>query len=340
MKLTEVDAFIRGLPKAELHLHLEGSLEPELMLELARRNRHQLQWSTAEQLRDAYRFSNLQSFLDLYYAGCEVLRTERDFYDLTHAYLRRATADGVIRAEVFIGPQSFTASGIPIATVMDGVFAALDEVNREGTLSSTLIITAQRHRTEADAFALLEQIQPWAERILGIGMGGAELGNPPSKFREFFRVCKDAGFRLTIHAGEEGPAAYVREAVEVLGVDRIDHGVACLQDAALVQDLARARIPLTVCPVSNLKLKVVRSLAEHPLRGLMDAQLLVTVNSDDPAYFGAYASDNLIACERALGLTLEDIVRLVRNGFTAAFMSETEKAAACARLDAYLAAAR
>jgi adenosine deaminase len=335
-----VDAFIRGLPKAELHLHLEGSLEPELMLELARRNRHQLQWSTAEQLRDAYRFSNLQSFLDLYYAGCEVLRTERDFYDLTHAYLRRATADGVIRAEVFIGPQSFTASGIPIATVMDGVFAALDEVNREGTLSSTLIITAQRHRTEADAFALLEQIQPWAERILGIGMGGAELGNPPSKFREFFRVCKDAGFRLTIHAGEEGPAAYVREAVEVLGVDRIDHGVACLQDAALVQDLARARIPLTVCPVSNLKLKVVRSLAEHPLRGLMDAQLLVTVNSDDPAYFGAYASDNLIACERALGLTLEDIVRLVRNGFTAAFMSETEKAAACARLDAYLAAAR
>jgi adenine deaminase len=338
--MPEVDAFIRGLPKAELHVHLEGTLEPDLMLELARRNQRQLQWSTPEQLRGAYRFSNLQSFLDLYYAGCEVLLTDRDFYDLTRAYLQRAIADGVIRAEVFMGPQSFTTRGVPIATVMNGVLAALDEANREAAVSAALIVTAQRHRTEADAFALLDQIQPWANRILAIGMGGAELGNPPTKFSGFFRACKDEGFRLTIHAGEEGPADYVREAVEVLGVDRIDHGIACLQDPTLVQELARTGIPLTVCPVSNVQLKVVQSLEDHPLRRLMDAQLLVTINSDDPAYFGAYVSDNLVACARTFHLSRDEIQSLVRNGFTAAFMPESEKAAACARLDAYVALSR
>ena len=333
---TRIDAFIRGLPKTELHMHLEGSLEPELLVQLAARNDRKLRWTSARELRNAYQFSNLRSFLDLYYEGCEVLVTEQDFYDLTRAYLRRAVADGVIRAEVFVGPQSFTARGVPIAAIIGGVLMAMDDAIREHGLSAGLIVTAQRHRTEAEAFELLEQIRPWADRILAIGMGGAELGNPPSKFVNFFRACRQQGFRITIHAGEEGPAAYVREAVEVLGVDRVDHGIACLDDPELVRMMVGSRIPLTVCPISNVHLKVVASLARHPLRRLLQAGLHVTVNSDDPAYFGGYVSENLIACQRALGLTIAELLTLVRNGFTAAFMSEDEKMAARSRLDAYV----
>jgi adenosine deaminase len=331
------EAFIRGLPKTDLHMHLEGSLEPELMFELATRNDVALQWKSADEVRSAYEFANLQAFLDLYYAGCRVLQTERDFYDLTHAYVERAIRDGVIRAEVFMGPQSFTSIGVPIAPVLDGVLAALDEANRGQAISVGLIVTAQRHRTEADAFGLLEEITPWRDRILGIGMGGAEVGNPPSKFTRFFHACQQAGFHTTIHAGEEGPAAYIREAIEVLGVQRIDHGVACLQDPELVRTLAESRMPLTVCPLSNVKLKVVPDIESHPLRRLMGSGLQVTINSDDPAYFGGYAVENLVACERGLGLSREEIVELVRNGFTAAFLSEADRAAALARLDAYVA---
>lgn len=333
-----MDAFIRGVPKTDLHMHLEGSLEPELLFELAARNHRELRWGSAAALRHAYQFSNLNSFLELYYEGCEVLRTERDFYDLTWAYLRRAAADGVIRAEVFVGPQTFTARGTPMAVVMDGALAAIDEANQGHAISVGLIVSAQRHRTQADALDMLDQIRPWADRILGIGMGGAERGNPPSKFVDFFHACKDAGFRTTIHAGEEGPAEYVRQAVELLGVDRIDHGIACLDDADLVRVLANSRVPLTVCPVSNLRLKVVPSLAAHPLKRLLEAGLHVTVNSDDPAYFGAYASDNLIACQRALALTAQDIVILVRNGFAAAFMGEAERQTAFGRLDSFVGA--
>jgi adenine deaminase len=332
---ARMDAFLRGLPKTDLHMHLEGSLEPELLFELAARNHRQPRWASAADLREAYRFSNLQSFLELYYEGCEVLVTERDFYDLTQAYLRRAAADRVVRAEVFVGPQSFTTRGTPIAVVMDGVLAALDEANQAHTISAGLIVSAQRHRTQAEAFELLEQIRPWADRILGIGLGGAERGNPPSKFAEFFRTCKESGFHTTIHAGEEGPAEYVRQAVETLGVDRIDHGIACLEDPDLVRVLADLHVPLTVCPVSNLRLKVVPSLQAHPLKRLLESGLHATVNSDDPAYFGAYASDNLIACQHALGLTVHDILRLVRNGFSAAFMAEDERQAAIARLEAF-----
>jgi adenosine deaminase len=317
-------------------MHLEGSLEPELLFALAARNQRELHWSSVQELRDAYHFSDLQSFLDLYYAGCRVLVTEQDFYDLTRAYLRRAVDDGVIRAEMFMGPQSFTTLGVPIAAVMNGVFAGIDDARGETGIDARLIVTAQRHRTEADAFTLLEQIQPWADRILGIGMGGAEVGNPPSKFRQFFAACRSQGFHIVIHAGEEGPAAYVREAVEVLGVDRIDHGIACLQDADLVRTLVSSRIPLTVCPLSNVALKVVVSLAEHPLPKLIQAGLHVTVNSDDPAYFGGCASENLLACQRELGLSVAQIVDLVRNGFAAAFMTEAEKAAALARLEEYV----
>lgn len=331
-----MQAFIRGLPKTELHMHLDGSLEPELMLQLAERNKRTLRWTSADELRKAYEFSNLQAFLDLFYEGCEVLITEQDFYDLTQAYLQRARADGVIRAELFMGPQSFTSRGIPIANVMNGVLAAIDEAQRDDRISVGLIATAQRHRTEEEALALFEHLHPWWDRLLGIGMGGAEVGNPPVKFANFFRACRSAGFHITIHAGEEGPPAYVREAVEVLNVDRIDHGIAVMQDPSLVRELVERGVPLTVCPVSNLRLKVVPTLEAHPLRDMLHAGLHVTVNSDDPAYFGAYVSDNYIECERALGLTVDEIVRIVRNGFTAAFISEAERGAALARVDAYV----
>jgi adenine deaminase len=329
-------SFIRGLPKAELHMHIEGSIEPEMMFKLASRNGLKLRWSSPSELQAAYQFTNLQSFLDLYYEGCRVLMHEQDFYDITAAYLRRAKEDGVVHAELFMGPQSFTTRGIEIDTVMNGVLRALDDARRDLGISAGLLVSAQRHRNEADAMLLLEQIEPWSSRILGIGMGGAEVGNPPSKFVNFFRACRSKGFRITIHAGEEGPASYVREAVELLGVDRIDHGNACLADPDLVQEIAERKLALTVCPLSNLRLKVVPSLERHPLKDLMDAGLHVTVNSDDPSYFDGYVSENLIECRRALDLSLDEIVRLARNSFTAAFISEEERKHSLASIDAYL----
>jgi adenine deaminase len=335
--MTNLDTFIRGIPKAELHMHLEGSIEPQLMLDLAARNGVKLRWDTARELQAAYDFTNLQSFLDLLYEGCRVLTHEEDFYDVTRAYLRRAHEDGVIRAEIFIGPQSFTQRDVDIATLMNGVLRAIDHGARDHGMSVGLLISAHRHRSEAEALELLEQILPWSDRIIGIGMGGAEMGNPPSKFVNFFRACRDKGFRITIHAGEEGPASYVREAIELLGVDRIDHGNACLSDPALVRDLVERKIPLTVCPLSNLRLKVVPSLEHHPLKAMMDAGLHVTINSDDPPYFDGYVSENMIECQHALGLTADDIACLARNSFTAAFISSDETARALARIDAYVA---
>jgi adenosine deaminase len=338
--MRDLSAFIRGMPKAELHMHLEGSIEPELMLDLAARNGVKLRWDTAEQLRAAYQFSNLQSFLDLYFEGCRVLVHERDFYDVARAYLRRAHEDGVIRAELFMGPQSFTERGIGIATVMNGVLQAMEDGAREHGISVGLLVSAHRHRTEADALSLLDQVQPWSDRILGIGMGGAEVGNPPSKFIGFFRACREQGFRTTIHAGEEGPASYVREAVELLGVDRIDHGIACMNDQGLVRELASRKIPLTVCPLSNFRLRTVESLEQHPLKAMMDAGLHVTVNSDDPPYFGGYVSENMIECQRALDLTADDIAELARNSVRAAFIPADEAGQALAMIDAYVSEVR
>jgi adenosine deaminase len=335
--MTSLETFIRGLPKAELHMHLEGSIEPQLMLDLATRNGVKLRWNTARELQAAYNFTNLQSFLDLLYEGCRVVTYEEDFYDVTRAYLRRAHQDGVIRAEIFIGPQSFTQRDVDIATLMNGVLRAIDDGAGDHGMSVGLLISAHRHRSEAEALQLLEQILPWSDRIIGIGMGGAEVGNPPSKFVNFFRACRDKGFRITIHAGEEGPASYVREAIELLGVDRIDHGNACLGDPALVRDLVERKIPLTVCPLSNLRLKVVPSLEQHPLKAMMDAGLHVTINSDDPPYFDGYVSENMIECQHALGLTANDIAGLARNSFTAAFISSDEAARALARIDTYVA---
>src|SRR4051812_11653796 len=293
--MTDIEAFVRGLPKTDLHMHIEGSIEPQLMLELATRNGMKLRWNTAEMLRNAYRFTNLQSFLDLYFEGCKVLVTERDFHDVTRAYLNRAHEDGVIRAELFIGPQSFTERGIPIEALMSGVLSAMEEARRDRGMSVGLMVSVHRHRTEAEAMIVLEQVMPWKNSIIGIGMGGPEVGNPPSKFARFFQAARERGFRTTVHAGEEGPAAYVREALELLHVDRIDHGNACLADPDLVRELAVRHIPLTVCPLSNLRLGVVKDVARHPLKAMMAAGLHVTVNSDDPPYFGGYVTENLLA---------------------------------------------
>ena len=327
--------FIAGLPKAELHMHLEGSLEAEPMFEMARRNGVALRWDSAEALRDAYRFENLQSFLDLYYDGCRVLQTERDFFDLTDAYLRRAHADGVLRAEVFLGPQSHTRRGVAMAPMMDGVLAAIDAAQARDGIGCGLLLGAQRQLPQDDALAMLDASMPWADRILGFGLGGAERGNPPSKMQRFFAACRERGFRVTAHAGEEGPADYVRESVELLQVDRIDHGNACMDDPALVADLARRGIALTVCPLSNLRLQVVGTMAAHPLATMLRAGLNVTVNSDDPSYFGGYVNDNYRACQDALGLSNEDLASLARNSIAASFQARADIAAQLSRLDAY-----
>ena len=333
------EQFIAGLPKAELHMHIEGSIEPALMLALARRNGVAIRWQTEAELRDAYRFTRLQDFLDLYYDGCRVLLQVADFHEVTRDYLRRAHADGVRHAEMFLGPQGHTTRGVPLAVVMQGVLSAMEAAEAEDGITSGLILVAQRHRSEEEAMALLAEAEPWYGRVLGFGLGGAELGHPPSKFERFFARCRQLGFKVTAHAGEEGPAAYVREAVELLQVDRLDHGNACLEDPALVQELARRRIPLTVCPLSNLKLQVVTDMAAHPLKKLMDAGLCVTVNSDDPSYFGGYVNDNYLASQQALGLTQAELAQLARQSFEAAFMPEAQRAQALAAIDAWVALA-
>jgi adenine deaminase len=330
-------ALIARLPKTELHVHLEGCIGPELMFALARRNGLTLRWLTPEALRAAYCFDDLQAFLTLYFEGCRVLVTEQDFHDLTLDYLRRAHADGVVRAEMFIGPQSFIERGVPLAALMQGVLGAMQVAARETGISAGLLISAHRHRSEADALALLDSVLPWADRIAGIGMGGAEIGNPPSKFQTFFRTCRALGFRVTIHAGEEGPASYVREAIDLLEVERIDHGVACMSDPALVRDLAARAIPLTVCPLSNLRLNVVPSLAAHPLRAMLDSGLNVSIHSDDPPYFGGYVAENYSQCQHSLGLSPAILATLARNSFTGAFITPEDKARGHAAVDAWLA---
>ena len=330
------EQFLAGLPKAELHMHIEGSIEPELFLRLARRNGVAIRWQTQEELRAAYRFTDLQDFLTLYYDGCRVLLQGQDFHEVTRDYLRRAHADRVLHAEMFLGPQGHTSRGVPLAVVMDGVLGAMDAASAEDGISSGLIVVVQRHRSEGEALALLEDLRPWYGRLLGFGLGGAELGNPPAKFAEFFRRCRERGFKVVAHAGEEGPAAYVREAVELLQVQRLDHGNTCLDDPALVEQLVQRRIPLTVCPLSNLRLQVVPSMAAHPLRRLMEAGLCVTVNSDDPSYFGGYVNDNYLACQQALGLGRDEIVSLARNSFEAAFITPQQRSTALSAIDAWV----
>ncbi len=334
--MADLDPFIRRMPKAELHMHLEGCIEPATMFTLAERNGVELPWPSPQALARAYRFDSLQSFLDLYFQGCQVLRQGVDFFQVTREYLARAHADGVIHAEIFLGPQSFLDQGVPLGDIIDGVLSAFADAALACAMSGGLIVSTHRHRSEAEAFALLDALMPFRERILGIGMGGAEIAHPPAKFTRYFAECRRRGFRTCIHAGEEGPADYVRQAFEALRVDRIDHGIACMDDAALVARLAAARVPLTVCPVSNVKLKVVETLEDHPLRRMLAAGLNVSVHSDDPPYFGAYVADNLVQCRDALGLTRDEVVTLARNSLASSFAPPAVMASHLARLASFI----
>lgn len=330
-------AFIAALPKAELHLHIEGSLEPELMFELARRNGIAIPFATIDDVRAAYAFSNLQDFLDIYYQGMGVLQTEQDFYDLTAAYLARAHADGVRHAEIFFDPQGHTARGIPFATVIGGITRALDDAQARYDMSSRLIMCFLRHLSEEEAEATLDEARPWLDRIDGVGLDSSEVGHPPAKFQRVFARARDLGLRLVAHAGEEGPPEYVHEALDLLGVDRIDHGNRSLEDEALVARLADDAMCLTVCPLSNLKLCVVDDMTAHPLKTMLDAGLLATVNSDDPSYFGGYVNANYTAVADALDLSRDELVTLARNSFLGAFLDDDAKARHLAAIDAYAA---
>jgi adenine deaminase len=334
-----LEAFVRGLPKAELHLHIEGSLEPEMAFALARKNGVSLPYPSVEALRAAYRFHNLQSFLDIYYAGASVLLDAGDFYALTRAYLEKARADGVIRAEIFFDPQTHTERGVAFETVLDGITQALRDGERELQISSGLILCFLRHLSAASAMETLEAALPFKERLLAVGLDSSEVGHPPSKFSAVFARARREGLTTVAHAGEEGPPAYIHEALDDLLVSRIDHGVRSEEDPDLMQRLAQTRMPLTVCPLSNLKLAVVKRLEDHNLKRLLHAGLCVTVNSDDPAYFGGYVLANYLATQRALDLSRDDLTQLARNSIEASFLSPAEKTHWQAEIDRYVAAA-
>jgi len=337
--MTDLDAFIAGLPKAELHIHIEGSLEPELMFTLAKRNAVAIPFDSVEAVRAAYSFSNLQDFLDIYYQGADVLRTEADFRDLALAYFERAAADSVVHAEIFFDPQTHTARGISFDTVMQGLLAGMAEAEARHGLTSKLILCFLRHLDETDAFDTLNQALPWLHRIEAVGLDSSELGHPPAKFARVFAAAAALGLKRVAHAGEEGPPAYVREALDLLEIDRLDHGNRSLEDPALVERLARERMTLTVCPLSNLKLCVVPDMGAHPIDAMLRAGLRATINSDDPAYFGGYVNDNYRAAANGRGLDRGQLETLARNSFLGSFLSEEEKAVHLAGLDAYLAAA-
>ena len=316
---------LRAMPKAELHIHIEGSLEPELIFALAQRNDVPLPYASVEALRQAYAFTNLQSFLDIYYAGASVLLHEQDFYDMARAYLARAAMDNVAHAEIFFDPQTHTARGVAIETVINGLHRACEDARSELGISSTLILCFLRHLSEASAFETLEQAQPLLDKIVGVGLDSSELGHPPEKFARVFARCRELGLHLVAHAGEEGPPAYIWSALDVLKVERIDHGVQAFKDATLMQRLAQSRTPLTVCPLSNQKLCVFPDLKNHNLRQLLDAGLCATVNSDDPAYFGGYINENFTQVFAATNMTARHAYQLAFNSFEASFASNADK---------------
>lgn len=330
-----MEEFVRGLPKTELHVHIEGTLEPELMFELAGRNGMALPYGSVEEVRAAYEFDDLQSFLDIYYEAAAVLQTEDDFADLMSAYLERAAADGVHHAEIFFDPQTHTERGIEVGTVIGGFARAQEEAAPR--ITSTLILCFLRHLSAESALEVFEQARPRLRLIQGVGLDSGEAGNPPERFAEPYRRAVEAGLRPVAHAGEEGPAEYVRAALDVLGAERIDHGVRAWDDPQLVERLAAERIPLTMCPLSNQKLQVFPDLRDHNLKKFMDAGVLVTVNSDDPAYFGGYVADNYLAIAEALGLTRADLVQLARNSVEASFLPDARKAALQEEITAYAA---
>ena len=319
-------ALLARMPKAELHIHIEGSLEPEMIFRLAQRNGVSLAYPDVQALRRAYAFADLQSFLDVYYAGADVLRKEADFFDLAWAYLQRAAADNVVHAEIFFDPQTHTLRGVPIEPVIIGLDHACRRAHQEFGLSARLILCFLRHLSEEDAFATLEQALPYRHHFIGVGLDSSERGHPPEKFARVFARCRELGLQVVAHAGEEGPPAYIESALDVLQVQRIDHGVRCLEDPTLVQRLAALSMPLTVCPLSNVKLRVVPSMAQHPLPALLQAGLCVTVNSDDPAYFGGYINENFAQAFAALpSLQAEHARQLALNSFEASFAPEADR---------------
>ena len=322
---TVPERLLRELPKAELHLHIEGTLEPELMFELAQRNGVSLAHSDVEAVRRAYVFEDLQSFLDIYYAGCQVFLTERDFYDLTTAYLRRAADQGVRHAEIFFDPQTHTDRGVAFSTVVHGITAALGDGERDLGVTSRLILCFLRDLSAESAMTTLEMALPHRGAIVAVGLDSAEVGHPPEKFRDVFDRARAEGFLTVAHAGEEGPPEYIWQALDILRVARIDHGVRCAEDERLLRRLVAEQIPLTVCPLSNVKLRVFPTLADHNLAELLRRGVRVTINSDDPAYFGGYIADNYVATAGALELTRADVVQLARNSFLASFLDERER---------------
>ncbi|MBK7613671.1 MAG: adenosine deaminase [Burkholderiales bacterium] len=337
---ARLPALLRAMPKAELHIHIEGSLEPELIFQLAQRNGIALSYPSVEALRAAYAFSDLQSFLDIYYAGASVLLTEQDFFDMAWDYFEKAAADHVVRAELFFDPQTHTERGVPMDVVLRGLHRACQQAERELGVSAALILCFLRHLSEDEALGTLAQALPHRDMFIGVGLDSSERGHPPEKFARVFARCRELGMHVVAHAGEEGPPGYIRSALDVLQVERVDHGVRSLEDAALVQRLAAERVPLTVCPLSNVKLCVYPSMDQHQLPALLAAGLVATVNSDDPAYFGGYINANFLATFAALPqLGAREAYTLARNSLEASFATTTQKAAWVAQLDACFAAA-
>jgi len=323
--MTDIKKFIEGLPKAELHLHIEGSFEPELMFEIARRNTIDIPFASVEEVKEAYKFNNLQEFLDIYYAGANVLITEQDFYDLTWAYLAKIHEQNVVHTEIFFDPQTHTDRGIAFDTVIQGIHRALEDGKEKLGISYVLIMSFLRHLSEESAFETLKMAEPYKDWISSVGLDSSEVGNPPSKFERVFAKAREEGYLAVAHAGEEGPAEYIWEALDLLKITRNDHGNRCMDDDKLVDRLVEEQMPLTLCPLSNLELKVVKDLKDHPMAKMMDRGLLVTINSDDPAYFGGYMNENYLATAEALDMSKEQIVTLAKNGFEASWLSDEVK---------------
>lgn len=335
--MADLSAFIAGLPKAELHVHIEGTFEPELMYALAQRNGVAFRYPSVEALREAYRFGNLQDFLDLYYQGMGVLLAEPDFYDLAMAYFRRAAQQNVQHAEIFFDPQGHTERGVSFQAMIDGLWRAKADAEKQFGMTVSMILCFLRHLDEASALRTLDEARPWRDRFIGVGLDSSEQGHPPSKFQRVFEAARKRDLKAVAHAGEEGPPEYVWEALDLLHVDRIDHGNRALEDDKLVARLAAEAMPLTVCPLSNLRLCVIDNMAQHPMRKMLQAGLMATVNSDDPAYFGGYVTENYLAVQQALGLTRAEILTLAGNGFKAAFIDDAATARHLAALDSYAA---
>jgi adenosine deaminase len=335
MNRLAIEDFISGLPKAELHLHIEGTFEPELMFEIANRNHLKLKYSSIDELKSAYNFNNLQEFLDIYYSGANVLIHEQDFYDLTWAYLQKVHSQNVLHTEIFFDPQTHTARGIDFKTVITGIHNALVDGEKKLGVSYRLIMSFLRHLSEESAFKTLTEAMPFKQWITGVGLDSSEVGHPPRKFQRVFDEVRKQGFRIMAHAGEEGPPEYVWEALNLLKVDRIDHGNRSLEDEKLIEKLVSEKIPLTVCPLSNLKLKVVKEASNHPLKIMLEKGIVATNNSDDPAYFGGYMNENFVVVAKALDLSAEQISTLAKNSFLASFLNPEEKAAMLEKVESY-----